>query len=102
MANYKYTIEHRGGNATFVCKYCCHRVPVSNFLSQNGNPRTQAATSISAHINRTHWGELVKEQQKQLMEREKELHADYLGGRARKSWPATRVGGAKVRERLSW
>jgi hypothetical protein len=103
MADYKYTIEHQGGKATLVCKYCRHRVPVCNFLPQNGNPRTQAATSIGAHINGTHWGELVKEQQQCSTEREKELHADYPVGRgARKSWPTTRVGGPKVREPLSW
>jgi len=42
------------GGTLFLCTLCDHRVSTLEFQRENGNCRTQAATSINAHAHSVH------------------------------------------------
>ncbi len=49
-----YRIERIKSGMKFTCVHCNHSVSTVDFDAKAGNLRTQAATAINAHVNKSH------------------------------------------------
>jgi hypothetical protein len=49
-----YTTRPIKGGTLFLCTLCEHRISTLDFRRENGNCRTQAATSINLHAHEAH------------------------------------------------
>jgi hypothetical protein len=72
----KYDIEKKRSGASFVCGYCGHRTDVNLFSRTQGNPRTQAATAMNAHIHEAHWQQQIWERRARL--EQEQLHPNHI------------------------